>query len=262
VNARHTLLAVAVLAAGAAGPSRAAAQDVKSIALLAPGAAPIDTTRKKPVTSFTGDLGFVSATGNTNVTTLTVGDRIVHTDGFWMFTQTGTYVSSETNNKQSANQLRLTGRVDYAFLPRLSVFAGASYERNTFAGFNSRTDEILGLSWKAIVAPQDSMHVDAGGVLTQESDVDSTSQRYPSARVALSYKHQFSKLAYFHQFVEYIPDLKTSGSYRFNTESALVAPISTHIGIKLAYAIRYLSRPQPTFGTTDRLLTTGIQISY
>jgi putative salt-induced outer membrane protein YdiY len=53
-----------------------------------------------------------------------------------------------------------------------------------------------------------------------------------------------------------------SGSYRFNTESALVAPLSTHVGIKLSYAIRFDSRPQPTFETTDRLLTTGIQISY
>jgi putative salt-induced outer membrane protein len=78
----------------------------------------------------------------------------------------------------------------------------------------------------------------------------------------MNYKHQFSKLAYFQQFVEYLPNLQTSGSYRFNTESAVIAPISTHVGIKLSYAIRFDSRPQPTFGTTDRLLTTGIQVSY
>ena len=174
----------------------------------------------------------------------------------------GTYVSSETNNKQSANERRLGVRADYAFRPRLSVFAGGSYERNTFAGFNSRADEIAGLAWKAILAPQDSMYLDTGGVLTQESDVNGTSPSYPSARGAPDYKHQFSKLAYFSQFVEYIPNLQTSGSYRFNTESALVAPISTHIGIKLSYAIRFDSRPQPTFGTTDRLLTTGIQVGY
>jgi putative salt-induced outer membrane protein len=254
---------LAALAGGSAVASRAAAQDVKSVALIASGAAVIpDSARKKPVTSYNADLGFVSASGNTNITTLTMGDRIVHTDGYWMFSQIGTYVTGETNNKTTANQLRLTGRVDYALLPRLSVFGGVSYERNTFAGFNSRTDEIVGLAWKAILAPHDSARLDAGGVLTQEQDVDSTSQRYPSARAALSYKHQFSKLAYFHQFAEYIPNLRTSGSYRFNTESAVVAPISAHVGVKLAYAIRFDSRPQPTFGTTDRLLTTGIQISY
>jgi putative salt-induced outer membrane protein len=242
--------------------SSAAAQDQRSIAFISPGAASIDTTKKKPVTSFTGDLGFVSASGNTNITTLTVSDKIVHTSGYWMFTQFAAYITGETNNKQTANQLLASERADYAFLPRVSVFGGLSFERNTFAGFTARTDEILGLAWKAILAPRDSGRVDLGAVMTQEKDVDSTSQSYPSARVALHYKHQFSKLAYFGQFAEYLPNLQTSGSYRFNSESALVAPISTHVGIKLSYQIRFDSRPQPTFGTTDRLLTTGVQISY
>ena len=253
---RHALFALAAFATAA---TNAAAQDQRSIAMISSGAAPVPD---KPTTSFTGDLGFISASGNTNITTLSISDKIIHTSGYWMFTQFAAYVTGETNNHLTANQLLATGRADYAFMPRLSIFAGLAFERNTFAGFTSRTDEILGLSWKAIVAPWDSARLDLGGVLTQEKDVDSTSQSYPSARAAFSYKHSFSKLAYFHQFVEYLPNLQTSGSYRFNTETALVAPLSTHIGIKLSYAIRFDSRPQPTFGTTDRLLTTGIQISY
>jgi putative salt-induced outer membrane protein len=196
---------------------RARAQEARSIGLISSGAAAIDTTKIKPVTSFTGDLGFISASGNTNITTLTIADKITHTDGRWMFAQFGTYVSGETNSKQTANQLLLGARADFALDPRLSVFLGASYERNTFAGFTSRIDEIAGISWAAIVAEKDSARIDIGGVATQESDVDSVYQGYPSARAALNYKHQFTKLAYFHQFVEYIPNLKTSGSYRFNT---------------------------------------------
>jgi putative salt-induced outer membrane protein len=258
VNYRTIVFALALVATA----SSASAQDRHAISFVAPGAAPIDTTKKKPTTSFTGDLGFVSASGNTNISTLTVSDKIVHTSGYWMFTQFAAYITGETNNKQTANQLLASERADYAFLPRVSVFGGLSFERNTFAGFTARTDEILGLAWKAILAPKDSASVDLGAVMTQEKDVDSTTQSYPSARVALHYKHQFSKLAYFSQFADYIPNLQTSGSYRFNSESSLVAPISAHIGIKLAFAIRFDSRPQPTFGTTDRLFTTGVQISY
>lgn len=246
------ILASALVVAALPWCSRAGAQ----------GAAAAPAAEPKSTTSFTGDLGFVSASGNTNVTTLTVGDKFVQTNGRWMFTQTGAYVTGETDSKQTANQLIVAGRADYAFQPRLSLFVAASYERNTFAGFDARTDEDLGLAWKAIVAPRDSGRIDLGGVLTQESDVDSTYQSYVAARAALSYKHQFTKLAYFHQFVEYIANLQTSGSYRFNTETSLVAPISEHVGIKLGFAIRFDSRPQPTFGTTDRLLTTSVQISY
>jgi putative salt-induced outer membrane protein len=216
----------------------------------------------KPTTAFIGDLGYVSASGNTNLTTITVGEKLVHSDGRWVLTQVAAYVYGETDSKESANQFRLGGRADFGFRPRLGVFAGVAYERNRFAGFNSRIDEIAGLTWKAIVAPVDSLSVDGGGEYTQEADVDGTSQNYPSARFALNYKHMFSKKAYFQEFADYAANLQTSGSYRANSESALVAPISAHVGIKLSYSVRYDSRPPVNFGTTDRVLTMGIQLSF
>jgi len=215
-----------------------------------------------PKTSFTGDLGYVSASGNTNLTTLSIGEKLVHTRGRWTLNQGAAYVYGESDAKESANQLRFSGRGDFAIGPRFGVFVGASWERNTFAGFNSRMDEIAGFSWKAIVAPSDSMSLDAGGVLTQEADVDGSEQDYPSARLAANYKHVFTKAAYFQQLAEYVPNLKTSGAYRVNTETALVAPVSAHIGIKLSFVVRYDSRPPVNFGTTDRVLTTGVQLSF
>lgn len=213
-------------------------------------------------TSFTGDFGFVSASGNTRLSTLSLGDKVVRTDGRWVFSQLAGFVHGETNGTESANQLRVAGRADFAFHPRLGAFGGVSFERNTFAGFKRRVDEIAGVRWKAIVAPNDSLSVDGGGVLTQESDVDGTSTHYPSGRLAGAYKHTFTKSSYFAQLAEYIPNLQTSGAHRVNTESALVAPLSAHVGIKAAYVVRYDSRPPTSFGTTDRVVTTGIQVSY
>ena len=63
----------------------------------------------------------------------------------------------------------------------------------------------------------------------------------------------------------------TNGFFRLNTESALVAPISARIGLKLGYVIRYDNlpglRPDPNpngerFKKTDRFLTAGITLSY
>lgn len=215
-----------------------------------------------PKTSFSGDIGFVSASGNTRLTTLNVGDKLVRTDDRWTLSELGAYVYGETKGVATANQLRFAGRADYALHPRIAVFAGASFERNKFAGFDSRADEVAGLSWKALTEPTDSLSLDAGGVLTQESDVDGTHKSFPSARLAAAYKHGFTKASYFQQLAEYLPNLQTSGAYRVNTESAIVAPISSHVGIKAGYVIRYDSKPPTNFGTTDRLLTTGVQISY
>ncbi|MGH7690541.1 MAG: DUF481 domain-containing protein [Gemmatimonadaceae bacterium] len=229
---------------------------------LAASAALLGAQTAKPTTSFTGDLGYVGASGNTKLTTLSIGDKLVHTDGPWTLTQIAAYVYGETNNTESANQLAVSGRADWAFQPRLGLFGGVSYERNPFAGFSRRIGEMAGLRWKAVVAPRDSLSVDAGGVITQQTDVSGTTDDYPSARLAGNYKHVFSKLAYFQQLAEYLPDLQSNGGYRVNTESSLVAPISTHIGIKIAYAINYNSQPPVNFGTTDRVVTAGVQISY
>jgi putative salt-induced outer membrane protein YdiY len=226
------------------------------------GAASGQAPRANAKTSFTGDFGFVDASGNTRLSTLNVGDKVVRTDGRLALSQLGAYVYGKTKGVESANQLRIAGRSDFAFLPRLATFAGVSFDRNPFAGFKRRTDEIAGLTWKAIVAPSDSLSLDGGGALTQESDLDGTSKSYPAARAAGAYKHNFTKSSYFTQLGEYIPNLKTSGAYRANSESAIVAPLSAHIGIKTAYIVRYDSKPPVTFGTTDRVLTTGIQISY
>lgn len=243
----------------------AIARVLSLIALSTAGAGTI-SAQAAPVTpaktTFVADLGFVSATGNTEVTTLSVDDKLAHTDGRWTLSQLGAYVYGKTKGLETANQLLFAGRADYALQPRLTVFGGASFERNPFAGFRRRIDEIAGLSFKVLNGPTDLLSVDAGGVLTQESDVDGTHKSFPAARLAGAYKHLFSKTAYFQQLAEYLPNLQTSGEYRVNTESSIVAPVSAHIGLKAAYGIRYDSRPPAGFGSTDRLLTTSVQISY
>jgi len=216
----------------------------------------------KPKTEFTGNLGFLSASGNTQITTLSVGEKVTHTSGRWVLSQFASYVHGETNGKESANQLRFGARADMDWTPRTGGFVGASFERDAFAGFTGRTDEVIGALWRALVEKKDTLRLEGGGVLTQQKNVDGAEENFPSARLGVNYRHAFTKTAYFEQLGEYIPNLKTSGAYRVNTESALVAPISGHIAIKVGYVIRYDSRPPEKFGTTDRVLTTGIQLSW
>lgn len=246
-------------------------------AVLATAAAAAAQTAR-PSTSFTGDLGYVSASGNTQLSTLNIGEKIVRADGQWTLKQTAAYVQGQAKGVESANQFLVAGRADYAFAPRLGLFTGVSFERNPFAGFNRRTNEQLGVNWKAVQAPQDSLAIDAGGVLTQQAGVNDTTENFSAARVAADYEHTFSKAAYFQQLVEYLPALTTSGAYRLNTQSSLVAPISAHVGIRVSYAVQYNSDPpaKPNdsnnfgggppppeyFGTTDRLLTMGVQVTF
>jgi putative salt-induced outer membrane protein YdiY len=146
--------------------------------------------------------------------------------------------------------------------PSLAAFLGVADEMNKFAGFNSRTDEFGGLSWKAVHSSTDSLAIDAGVGYTQQKDVDGTDKNYGSMRTAEVYKHVFSAHAYFLQLGEYVPSFGDKEGNRINAESAIVAPVSAHIGVKVNYSIRYASKPPTGFGTTDRVLTMGLQVSY
>ena len=43
---------------------------------------------------------------------------------------------------------------------------------------------------------------------------------------------------------------------------ALVAPLSDVIALKLSYAIRFDNLPEPGFEKTDRIFSSGVQVTF
>ena len=232
------------------------------------GAAAAQADAPKPVT-FTGDLGFVSTAGNTSVTTLSVGDKLVGRTGKVVLTQLFSLIYGRNEGEENANSILFRGRMDYPLSGKLSLYGFGGYERNKFAGIARRFDEGVGLAYKAWRHPMNELTIEAGLGQVQESrylagTFGATSKNnFTSARAAAGYKHLFTKTAYFSQTLEYLPNLENSDDYRINSESALVAPVSSHFGLKMAYLIKYNALP-PSAGLekTDRLFTTGVQVTY
>jgi putative salt-induced outer membrane protein len=208
------------------------------------------------------DFGFVSASGNTRLATVNFGDKIVAKARSWTFTQQGAYIYGKTNGVSSANLLKASVRGDHKFFGRIGLFVGSAFERNRFAGFTSHTDQIAGLSALALSAPRDTLRLDAGGVYTNESRVDGTSKNFPAARAGMAFKHSFGGTSSFTQTGEFVPNLQDTGQYRVNTESIVTAKMTSHVGLKLSYLIRYDSKPATNFGKSDRILTTGLQFTW
>jgi putative salt-induced outer membrane protein len=222
----------------------------------------------KPV-SFTGDIGFVSTAGNTSVTTLSLGDKLVGRAGKVVLTQLFSLIYGRNEGVENANSILFRGRIDYPLSGKLALYGFGGYERNKFAGIARRFDEGVGLAYKAWVHPKNELSVEAGLGQVQESrylagtEGATSKNNFTSARAAAAYKHLFTRAAYFLQTLEFLPNLENSDDYRINSESALVAPISTHFGLKMAYLIKHNALP-PSAGLekTDRLFTAGVQVTY
>lgn len=210
------------------------------------------------------NVGFVNVAGNTQFTTLSGDERLeyITLDSLWRFGQSFAAVYGRNEDSTTASSFRLDGRADRTLGSRISAFAGAAWERNRFAGIARRFEEIVGLAYQLLALERDELRLEGGAAFNQQRSISGVSDNFVAARAAGSYKHLFNETAYFLQLAEFLPNLDDGNDLRINTESALVAPLSSAIALKLSYAIRFDNLPEPGFEKTDRLFTSGIQVTF
>ena len=212
--------------------------------------------------SFSADAGYVSTTGNTSVTTVNVGERFNLTTGHWRFEQFVQLVYGESEGTVNSSFIRAAAGGEYAVRSSMGLAAGLLYDQNRFSGLRRRAEAYAGVVWRVIEGERDTLRLDAGGSLTQQRNVDGTRRQFPAARTTLWYKRGLAPKAFVTQSVELVPNIETAEDYRVNAVAALVSPIARSLALRVEYQVRYDNLPEPTFQTTDRIFTTGIQVSF
>ncbi|HEX6313822.1 MAG TPA: DUF481 domain-containing protein [Gemmatimonadaceae bacterium] len=232
-------------------------------------AIPVQAQDKAPPPSeFNADLGFVSVSGNTSVTTLSLGEKWIRRLAPWEFRQELGAVYGKTDGEVTSNVWRASLRGDYGIGSTFALYARTAFERNKFAGVKSRFAEGLGAVARLIATDVNQLNLEGGFELTQQDNLDGTSESFSSLRAASSWKRVFSANAYFFQGIEVLPNLDESEDYRINSETTIVAPISSHVAMKASYQFRFDNLPSlNATGTaplrkSDRILSTGIQITF
>lgn len=241
-----------------------------SIPLLsAPIVRPVNAQAKAPPPSeFNTDLGFVSVSGNTSVTTLSLGEKWIRRIARWEFRQELGAVYGRTDGTETSNLWKASVRGDYGLGAHLALYARTAFDRNKFAGVKSRFAEGLGLVAKVAATDIDQLNVEGGFELTQQDNLDGTSDSFASLRGATSWKHMFTSNAYFFQGIEVLPNLDDGEDYRINSETTIVAPLSSHVAMKASYQVRFDNLPSLNAAGTeplrksDRILSTGIQVTF
>jgi putative salt-induced outer membrane protein len=208
------------------------------------------------------DFGFISTAGNTSTTTLNAGEGASYTSGDWTASQTVAVVYGRTDGKRSAENYAAGVRADHAVSKRLGIFLMGNWSRDAFAGILRRFEEGVGLSLKAVAGPMTELRLEAGLFLNQQRNIDEGKNAFAGGRGALRFKQKLNQAAYFQQLAEVLPNFKTRQDVRLNSETALVAPISSRIAFKAGYVIKFDNLPEPGFGKTDRYLTSGLQVVF
>jgi putative salt-induced outer membrane protein len=241
------------------------------VALYAPVAlhaqAAADTTR-----NFAGSasLGFAQVSGNASARTINVADKVRYALSGWAVAQDLVFFYGEAEGQVNANFWSGGLRGERALTSRLGAFVGTRFDRNELQGIASRFEEGAGLSYKVLDLPRDKFTVAAGASMFQQRLAEGTTSEFkrsfPAARVGADFLHHFSKIAFFQQTAEYLPNLSDTEVYFVNTESALVAPLTASLGLKVGYVVRFNAAPPVKdgvrLGKTDTFLSSGVTYSF
>jgi len=212
---------------------------------------------------FTGDLSFVSTSGNSEVATSGATDKLIwRPSKNWTLTQTAGVVYGRSNGDVVAENYRAGGKGEYAFSTATGAYGLFAFDRNVFSGIAARYEYSAGLAAKPVNTATDLVKFEAGVARVLQRNLADSLIRFFSGRVAGGYKHLFSAASYFEAALELLPNIEEAEDLRANGITALVAPISSHISLKGAYEIRWDNLPEPGFKTTDTVLRTGVQITF
>jgi putative salt-induced outer membrane protein len=237
-----------------------------SVAAQAPAA---PAPARKPPYEFVANFSLASSQGNQEVTTVSLGQRYSYAFPTWKFSQTASALRGTANGVKNAELYQAGVRGDYNLTKQLTAYLSIDGLRNTPAGLNSQFAEGVGLAYQFLDTDEDKLQLSLGlGALQRAFVGVGGNQNDFVGNTSGIYRHLFSKVSYFEQTASFTPNFTTSDAWLFTTQSALVAPLSAHIGIKVGYLINYNNAPplKPSsterFKTFDGLLTTGIQFTY
>jgi putative salt-induced outer membrane protein YdiY len=225
-------------------------------------AAPLAAQESSDTLRLAGTIGLVQTSGNSNLLTLNVGEELAWFSGAVALRQAFSTVYGRSEGETNASSWRASVRGDYRFSPALAAFARAGFDRDRFAGISRRFEEGVGLALVALDRARDRLELELGTDLVQQRTTLGVSDGFVSGRSVARYRRDFGATgSYVQQSVEFLPNLEALEDFRLNSESVLVAPLSRQFALKLSYVVRLDNLPEPGFASTDRMLTSALQIT-
>lgn len=234
-------------------------------------AAQTTAPKKKKMWEFQGSLGFSQTSGNASALTTNVTNRLKYSVVGWSVTQDLAFFYGEANEKVNTNFWNGGLRGERTVADRVALFLASRYDRNVVQGISSRFQQGFGVTVAALDDKQTKLNVALGGSFFSQTltpgSTAKAARAFPAARAAMDFRHRLTDLAYVQQTAEYLPAIGDSTSaYFLNTESAIVAPISKKVALKVGYVIRYNSEPpvrnDVQLRTTDTFFSSGLTLSF
>lgn len=204
-----------------------------------------------------GQLGAFGSTGNTDQSGVAAGLKVTKETLKWKHTLGGTVDYQKTNGATTAERFFAGYDGNYKITPRLYAVGILSWERDTFAGYDGRFSESLGLGYRLVDTPAVQLALEAGPALRQTNYTDGTSDSVFNGRIAGNFAWKFSENGTFTQVASYFFG---NGGNTVTSDTALTFKVWDALSMRLSFFLQNESEPQPGRLATDT--TTRITLVY
>ncbi len=275
------------------------------LALIALGAAPaLAEDEREPGWYDSAELSLVSTSGNSEATTFGFKNLLerLWTSSRFSLTASGLRAESDTISRfavgtpsdfqvietstttLTAENYSLNGRYQRNISETFFWFAGAGWERNEFAGFDSRTSAIVGAGNRWWEAPKGHFDTDYGVTYTQQDDLvkdPSTSDSFLGLRLGANGLYQFNDSTSYKGALVIDQNLDDTDDLRADVVNSIKVSMTDRLALQLSHQLLYDKQPAlaavslvdaaglPTgtlvsaeLDTIDSILTAALVISF
>jgi putative salt-induced outer membrane protein YdiY len=209
------------------------------------------------------ELSYVQTSGNSKVSTLS-GKNLFNYD--WQKSALELVaggLGTESRNVVTAEQYNASEKVSFKFTGKNYAFQKNSWDKNRFANIKDRWDLSLGVGRHILDTAVNNLFAEAGGGYVFEDRLSGTdNQSFGSYRAYAKYIRTLSPTANVSQDMEYLGNLKDSGNYRMNAETALVTTINSHFSLKASHSWKFANSPGAGFKKTDTMNAMALIVNY
>ncbi|HXU31532.1 MAG TPA: DUF481 domain-containing protein [Thermoanaerobaculia bacterium] len=198
--------------------------------------------------TYTGarDAWTVEAAGLRTETTRTTFLGIARPDG-------GFDIRQIDDKSVTAENYALRGRYDREITSSYFWFAGAGWERNTFAGFDARYQGVAGVGRKWLDGESTKFRTDLGLTYTSQKNVIGSTDEFAGVRFSWDFSRKLGSSTTFANVLALDTNFDESADYRVDTLSTLGVAMSDRLAIQIG--LRLLYDHQPGF---ERVEVTGL----
>jgi putative salt-induced outer membrane protein len=244
------------------------------LALLAPPlAAQEDAEEAPPEPNWTNELGlsYVGTSGNTDTSSFGLDYKGNRKPTPWGLDFLASFTRADDNGVVTAEQYFAGVRGLRQLNDRWSLFAGLSWARDPFSGFDNRYIAEAGAEFLAVKTEKHTLSFDAGLTWTSEDQIlydDVLMQEFTESVdwfggvAGLKWDWAFSKSASLSQRLLFYPNFDDTTNWRLGSDTAVTASLTKLLALQFSYLVRYRNEPIGDNEETDTTTKVSVVLNF